>query len=128
MQLAADGADKLCQPPLVGGVDVLIARHDLEGACLPLPLHLSRAMEHCERMGKGMSPPVSRAFAPVRSSSGAGQQQEAGEDACRGAEGMADGTAALQQLTWLRPSTICSASSSVSTPAFASAFAYAWLP
>ena len=36
MQLAADGTDELCQPPLVRGVDVFIARLDLEGSRLPL--------------------------------------------------------------------------------------------
>lgn len=42
VQLARDGADDLAQPPLVGGVDVLVARLDLEHAALPLLSNLQR--------------------------------------------------------------------------------------
>lgn len=40
VQLPADAANELRQPPLVRSVDVLVPRHDLEGPRLPLPLHL----------------------------------------------------------------------------------------
>lgn len=46
VELAANRSDVLCQPPLIGCVDVLIPRHYLEFASLPLAFHLLQALHY----------------------------------------------------------------------------------